>query len=111
MQEVFASNVQLEMIEAEDADYHYKTMTVISTTGAVQKEWQTPRVNRLREVLPSSPDSITGSYKELPITPTPDCKRLRAFKGRTQLSDRLTCRVLKFDGILEGVMMKWRKTR
>ena len=84
MQEVFANDVPVEMIEAEDADYHYKTMTAVSTTGAVQKEWQTPRVKRVREVLPSSPDPITGSQRELSITPTPDWKRLRAFEGSTQ---------------------------
>ena len=72
MEEVFANDLQVEMIEAEDADYYYKTMTVISTTGAVQKEYQTPRAKRVREVLPSSPDTITGSQRELPITPTRD---------------------------------------
>ena len=101
MQEVFANDLQVEMIEAEDADYHYKTMTAVSTTGAVQKEWQTPRAKRVREVLPSSPDPITGSQRELPITPTPDQKRLRVFEGNSQEADRLTCRMLKFDGILE----------
>ena len=67
---MFANNAQVEIIEAEDADYHYKTLTAISTTGAVQKKWQTPRTKRVRQVLPSLPDSITGSQKELPITPT-----------------------------------------
>ena len=38
MQEVFTNDVQVEMIEAEEAEYHYKTMTAGSTTGAVQKE-------------------------------------------------------------------------
>ena len=55
----------------------------------------------MREVLPSSPDPLTGSQRELPITPTPDWKRLRAFEGSTQKTDRLTCRMLKFDGIPE----------
>ena len=101
MQEVFANDVQVEMIEAEDTDYHYKTMTAISTTRAVQKEWQTPRAKRVTEVLPSSPDPITVSQRELQITPTPDRKRLRAFEGSTQEADRLRCRMLKFDGIPE----------
>ena len=35
MQEVFVNDVQVEMIEAEDADYHYKSMTTVSTTRAV----------------------------------------------------------------------------
>ena len=34
MQEVFANDVQVEMIEAEDAEYHYKIMPAVSTTGA-----------------------------------------------------------------------------
>ena len=38
IQEVFANDVQVEIIEAEDADYYYKNMTAISTTGVVQKE-------------------------------------------------------------------------
>ena len=66
MQEMFANDVQVEMIEAQGADYHYKSMTAISTTGAVQKEWQTPRAKRVREVLSSTPDPITGSQRELP---------------------------------------------
>ena len=72
MQELFANNAQMEIIKVEDADYHYKTLTAISTTGAVQKEWQIPRAKSVREVLPSSPDPITGSQKELSITPSQD---------------------------------------
>ena len=58
-------------------------------------------MKRARAVLPSSPDPITGSQRELPITPTPDRKRLRAFGGSTQEAARLTCRMLKFDAILK----------
>ena len=74
MQEMFANNAQVEMIKAEDADYHYNTLTAISTTGAVQKEWQTPKAKRVKEVLPSSLDPITSSQRELPISPTLDWK-------------------------------------
>ena len=49
IQEVFANNAQVEIIEAEDTDYYYKTLTAISTTGAVQNEWQTLRNKRVRE--------------------------------------------------------------
>ena len=49
IQKVFANNAQVEIIEAEDADCHSKTLTMINTTGAVQKEWHTLKPRECRK--------------------------------------------------------------
>ena len=73
---MFTNNAQVGIIEAEDTDYQYKTITAVGTTGSVQKKWQILRAKRAREVLPSFSDLITGTQRGLPVTHTLDQKRL-----------------------------------
>ena len=44
---------------------------------AVPNYWKTPKAQRIREVLSSSPDQPTGSFRILPTTLTPAAKKPR----------------------------------
>ena len=43
----------------------------------VINQWKMPKAHRIKEVLPSSPDPLTGSFRIIPTTPTPAAKKPR----------------------------------
>ena len=68
----------------------------------VTNQWKTPKAQRIREVLPSSPDPLTGSYRIMPTTPTPAAKKPRytgpsGSVGPSGVNRRLSFRVEEVD--------------
>ena len=43
----------------------------------VTNQWKTPKAQRIREAISSSPDPLTGRFRIMPTTPTPATKKPR----------------------------------
>ena len=70
-------NVTVQTQESEDDSHRYKSVEATVAGVPVIDHWKTPKAQRIRVVLPSSPDPLTGSYRIQPTTPTPAAKKPR----------------------------------
>ena len=70
-------NVTVQTQESEDDTHQYKSVEFTVAGVPVTNQWKTPKAQRIREVLPSSPDPLTGSFRIMPTTPTPAAKKPR----------------------------------
>ena len=70
-------NVTVQTQESEDDTHRYKSVGATVAGVPVIELWKTPKAQRIRVVLPSSPDPLTGSYRIQPTTPTPVAKKPR----------------------------------
>ena len=58
-----ADNVTVQMQESEDDTHRYKSVEVTVAGITVIERWKTPKAQRIRVILPSSPDPLTSSYR------------------------------------------------
>ena len=70
-------NVTVQMQESEDDTHRYMSVEATVAGVPVIDHWKTPKAQRIRVVLPSSPDLLTSSYRIQPSTPTPAAKKPR----------------------------------
>ena len=70
-------NITVQTQESEDDTHRYKSVEATVAGVPVIDHWKTPKAQRIRVVLPSSPDPLTGSYRIQPTTPTPAAKEPR----------------------------------
>ena len=70
-------NVTVQTQESEDDTHRYKSVEATVAGIPVTNQWKTPKAQRIREVLPSSPDPLAGSFRIMPTTPTPATKKPR----------------------------------
>ena len=70
-------NVTVQTQESKDDTHRYKSVGATVAGVPVIELWKTPKAQRIRVVLPSSPDPLTGSYRIQPTTPTPAAKKPR----------------------------------
>ena len=70
-------NVTVQTQESEDDPHRYKSLEDTVAGVPVTNQWKTPKAQRIREVLTSSPDTLTGSFRIIPTTPTPAAKKLK----------------------------------
>ena len=70
-------NVTVQTQESEDDTHRYKSVEATVAGIPVTNHWKTPKAQRIREALPSSPDLLTGSFRIMPTTPTPAAKKPR----------------------------------
>ena len=68
-------NVTVQTQESEDDTHNYKSIEATIAGVAVTNQWKTPKVQRIRDLLTSSPDTLTGSFRIIPTTPTPAAKK------------------------------------
>ena len=95
-------NVTVQTQESEDDTHRYKSVEATVADIPVTNQWKTPKAQRIREVLPSSPDPLTGSYRIMPTTPTPAAKKARytgpsGNSGPSGVNRRLSFRVEEVD--------------
>ena len=100
-------NVRVQTQESEDDTHRYKSVEATVTGISVINQWKTPKAQRTREVLPSSPDPLTGSYRIMPTTPTPAAKKPRyagpsGSAGPSGVNRRLSFKVEEEDKQAEG---------
>ena len=70
-------NITVQTQESEDDTHRYKSVEATIAGVPVTNQWKTPKAQRIREVLPSSPDPLTGSFRIMPTTPTPAAQKPR----------------------------------
>ena len=70
-------NITVQTQESEHDTHHYKSVEATIVGVPVTNQWKTPKAQRIREVLPSSPDPLTGSFRIIPCTPTPAAKKTK----------------------------------
>ena len=70
-------NITVQTQESEHDTHHYKSVEATIVGVPVTNQWKTLKAQRIREVLPSSPDPLTGRVRIMPTTPTPAAKKPR----------------------------------
>ena len=70
-------NVTVQTQESEDDTHRYQSVEATVVGVPVIDHWKMPKAQRIRVVLPSSPDPLIGSYRIQPTTPTPAAKKPR----------------------------------
>ena len=70
-------NVTVQTQKLEDDTHRYKSIEATVAGVPVIDHWMMPKAQRIRVVLPSSPDPLTGSYRIQPTTPAPAIKKPR----------------------------------
>ena len=70
-------NITVQMQESEDDTHRYKSVEATIAGVPVTNQWKTLKAQRIRELLPSSPDPLTRSCRIMPTTPTPAAKKPR----------------------------------
>ena len=70
-------SVMVQTQESEDDTHRYNSIEATVPGIPVINQRKTNKAQRIRDVLPSSPDLLTGSLRIMITTPTPAAKKVR----------------------------------